>query len=48
MGQSWLFGPFFFFFFVTTDDYWGILIRFGLWHTYAPNYLFFILFVYAG
>ena len=33
-----------FLFFVTTDAYWRILIRFGFWHTSAPNFISSILF----
>ena len=36
-----------FLFCVANDAYWRVLLRFGLWHTCAPNFVSFILFVYA-
>ena len=37
-----------FLFCVTIDAYWRILMRFGFWHTCAPNFLSFTLSAYAG
>ena len=37
-----------FLFCVTTNVYWHILLRFGFWHTYAPNFLSFTLSMYTS